>query len=250
MIEQTIIRMKSLRLPGMVTAYEGLRNDKQQIKMTNDEMLTYLVDREYEDRKDRKIKRLIKKAGFKVTAGIGEIDTSPSRGINRQLLMRLAELTWVKKSENILITGATGSGKTFITNAIGYAACIGGFSVSYLAVCKLLRKNKEAEVDQSVSRFLKSIERSDVLILDDFGLNPLNKSSCRLLFEIIDDRYGKGSTMVSSQIPIKLWPKVFEDKTLADAILDRLIHNAYKIELAKEKESRRKQKEVEKKPGV
>jgi DNA replication protein DnaC len=246
MIEQTMDRMKSLRLPGMQSAYEVLVHDKKIIKMTNDEMLMYLVDAEYEDRKEKRVSRLTKKANFKILAALGEVDTSTSRGFEKQTLMRLSNLNWLRHAENILITGATGSGKTFITNAIGHTACIGGFTVGYFMVGKLLRKHKEAEVEMTASKLLRALEKTQLLILDDFGLDPLNKAACRVLFEIIDDRYGKTSTIISSQLPIKLWSKVFEDKTIADAILDRLIHNAHKIELATEKESRRKKKMVAK----
>jgi len=244
MIEQTINRMRALRMSGMATAYEALLRDKRKINMTNDELLTYLVDREYEDRQEKKVYRLTKTANFKIIAGLGEIDTSVSRGFSRQLLLRLAELSWIKHAENIIITGATGSGKTFIANALGHAACIGGYSTSYFMIGKLLRKHKELIVELAASKLIKAIEKKQILILDDLGLTPLDKSACRFLFEIIDDRYGKASTIVVSQLPLKLWPKVFEDKTLADAILDRLIHNAHKIELAMGKGSKRAMKSV------
>lgn len=246
MIEQTMTRMKSLRLPGMHAAYDLLLQDKKIIKMSNDEMITYLIDAEHEDRKGRRINRLTKKANFKILAALGDIETSTSRGFEKQTLMRLADLNWLRHGDNILITGATGSGKTFITNAIGHTACIGGFTVGYFMVGKLLRKHKEAEVEMTATKLLRSLEKTELLILDDFGLDPLNKAACRVLFEIIDDRYGKTSTIISSQLPIKLWPKIFEDKTIADAILDRLVHNAYKVELATEKESRRKARRVAK----
>ena len=240
MIEQTMNKMKSLRLPGMQSAYDMLVRDKKSIKMTNDEMVSYLIDAEYEDRKDRRIARLTKKANFKILAGLGEVDVSASRGIDKQMIMRLSDLNWLRHAENILITGATGSGKTFISNAIGHTACIGGFTVSYFMMSKLLRKQKESEIEMTISKLLKTIEKTQLLILDDFGLQPLHKIACRFLFEIIDDRTGKGSTVIASQLPIKLWSKVFEDKTLGDAIIDRIIHTAYKIDLAAGKDSRRK----------
>lgn len=246
MNEQTVNRMKLLRLSGMSIAYSNLLHDKSKIKMSNDEFIAYLIDIEFEDRLEKRVSRLKKKAGFKVITGLGEIDTGGSRGFDRQMMMRIAELTWIKRAENILITGATGSGKTFISNAIGHHACIAGKSVGYFMMGKLLRKYKESLVDMTLSKLLKSFEKMEVLILDDLGLNPIDKDACRFLFEIIDDRYRKYSTIISSQIPVKLWPKVFEDKTLADAIIDRLVHNAYKIELNSGKSSRRALKTVAK----
>jgi len=231
-------------MPGMQSAYEALLQDKKSIKMSNDEMIAYLIDREYEDRKEKKIYRLTKTANFKIMAGLGEIDTSASRGFNRQTLMRLSEMNWLKHAENIIITGATGTGKTFIANALGHTACINGYPVSYFMMSKLLRKYKEATVEQTVTKLFKTIEKKQVLILDDLGLVPLDKSACRLLYEIIDDRYSKSSTIVLSQIPVKLWSKVFEDKTLGDAIIDRLIHNAHQIELKMERESKRAERGV------
>lgn len=246
MTNETIEKMRSLRLGGMLSAYEILKRDTKNIKMTNDEIITYLVDQEYEYREEKKIQRLTKKASFKLVASLGEIDTSPKRGFDKNTLVRLSELNWIKRAENVLITGPTGSGKTFIGNAIGHHACIGGYSVQYFMFNKLIRKHKESRLELSVSKLLRAIEKSQLLILDDLGLSPINKENCRLLFEIIDDRYGKGATIISSQYPIKLWSKLFEDKTIGDAIIDRVIHNSYKIELKAGEKSKRENNKVEK----
>ena len=207
-------------------------------------MLNHLIEYEYELREERKIERLTKRAEFKVLASLGQIDIVPGRGIDNQLLKRLGTLKWVDSYENVLLSGPTGSGKTFIANALGQQACKMGKRVQYLLMNKLIRRYKESKLENSIGKMIKNLERMDILILDDIGLTPIDKETCRLLFEIIDDRYGNGSTIMSSQIPIKLRGKLFEDKTLGDAIIDRVIHNSFKIDLPGGDDSMRAIKKV------
>lgn len=243
MIEQTKQKLKSLRLPGMVQFYgdyislSGTTSYEQEL--SNDEFLARLVDAEHEERYDRKVKRYIKQAGFRQRAYMHEIKVSTARGLDRNLFSRLKDFSWIKKGTNVLLTGTTGTGKSFISCAIGHEACVKEYRVWYTTISKLVRKIKEAQADMTITKFINHLFKQDILIIDDFGLEPMTPDVARYLLEILDDRYRLKSTVISAQLPINVWPKLFDDNTVADAIIDRLIHNSYKIELATGEESMR-----------
>ena len=182
-------------------------------------------------RHNRRIERSIKNARFHYKSNIENINFEQSRNLDRNLVLRLAGCEFVEKNENILITGSTGVGKSYLGTALGYQACIEGFKVSYFNTNKLFAKLKMAKADGSYLRELAKIQRQEVIILDDFGLQALDSQNRITLLELIEDRHNNGSVIVTSQIPVAGWYDIIGEKTIADAILDRLIHQSHRLEL-------------------
>lgn len=201
-----------------------------------------LVDAEWDDKTNRKIERAIKNARFHYKASIENIVYDEARNIDQLQLQRLADCEFITRSENILITGSTGAGKSYMATALGYQACIQGFQVGYYNTTKLFAKLKIAKADGSYLRELAKIQRQNLIILDDFGLQPLDSANRITLLEIIEDRNATGSVIVTSQVPVKSWYEIIGERTVADAILDRLIHNAHRLELAGESMRRKRNK--------
>jgi DNA replication protein DnaC len=227
--QSTIEKMQSMKLFGMARAFrETYRNNSS---LTPDEMLAFLVDAEWDERFNRKLSRLIKEARFRQHTRIEEIDTRQSRNIDKNMVMRFTDPGWVRKAENIIITGATGSGKSFISSAFGYHACVNGFKTLYRNCLKLFSNLKMSKADGTFSREMRKIKYADLLILDDFCLSPMDAESRLALLEILDDRIGIKSTIIASQFPVKKWFEIIGDPTIADAIIDRIIHSSHKIEL-------------------
>jgi len=240
MIEQTKNKLKKLIKNLNIRFYDRYQQPENiNNQLSIDEFISAMVDTEFEDRYTRKVDRLTRLAKFRQLAYMKDIDTSRARGFDRELFLRLSNFNWIKKANNVLITGATGSGKSFIACALGQGACKNEYKVMYTTASKLIRKIKEAKLDLTVSRFLNKISKQQLLIIDDFGLEPIDSESCHYFLEIIEDRYRINSTIISTQYPIELLKKIFEDPTIADAIIDRIIHNSYKIELALGEKSRR-----------
>jgi len=239
MIQETRSKLKTLQLNGLLRAWDSLVETGADKQRTIDELMAYLVDAECEGRYVRKVERNITGAHFRLRATLEEFDCSTGRGIDRLAIARLAECEWVRKAQNIIITGATGTGKSFLACALGHLACVREHNVLYHSSSKLLRAFRESQLDHSFVRLLKNIARHRVLILDDFGLEPIGTEERRWLLELIEDRYNIGSTIITSQFPTSLWPEIIGDPTIADAIIDRLIHNVQVIELIKEQTSRR-----------
>ncbi|MDM1097838.1 ATP-binding protein, partial [Myroides odoratimimus] len=198
---------------------------------TNDQLIAYLTDSEYDDRENRKIERLINTAKFRYKAYIQDINIDSSRNIDRNMIDRLAACQFIKQQQNVLITGSTGVGKSYIASAIGYQACMLGYKVMYFSINKLFSKLKMAKGDGSFSKEIDRIEKQDLIILDDFGLQPLDNLKRQDFMEIIEDRHGKRSTIIASQLPIETWHDIIGEQTIADAILDRMVHNSIRIEL-------------------
>jgi len=182
-------------------------------------------------RHNRRIERSIKNTRFHYKSNIESINFEQSRNLDRNLVLRLAGCEFVEKNENILITGSTGVGKSYLGTALGYQACIEGFKVSYFNTNKLFAKLKMAKADGSYVRELAKIQRQEVIILDDFGLQALDSQNRITLLELIEDRHNNGSVIVTSQIPVQGWYDIICEKTIADAILDRLIHQSHRLEL-------------------
>jgi DNA replication protein DnaC len=247
MTQETLEKIKKLKLLGMARAYQtSLENDKLQ-QLSADELITLLVEAEWDDRLNRNIERRLRNAKFRYQSSIENIDFGADRNLDRNQMMRFAECTYIRKQENILITGSTGIGKSHIATALGHQACTLGFKVYYANMAKLFSKLKMGKADGSYIREISRIERQDLLILDDFGLLPIDNQNRSALMEIIEDRHKKASMIITSQLPVNLWHEVIGEKTIADAILDRIVHDAHRIELKGEslRKTRAKLKEIE-----
>jgi DNA replication protein DnaC len=227
----TITKMKELRLQGMSKAFEASIETKEWQNMTQDEFISYLVQSEWEHRQNYRLKVSLYRAKFRYYASIEELSYGQGRNINQNMMMRLSDCSYIEKKENIIITGSTGVGKSFFASALGHQACIKGFKVIYYNTAKLFTKLKMAKGDGTYARELNRIEKQDLLILDDFGLEPMDQQIRLALLEIMEDRHGKKSTIISSQIPVNKWHDLLEEKTIADAILDRIVHTSHRIEL-------------------
>jgi len=222
--------MKMMRLNGMARAFQNaLESDVK--NLTTDELIAHLIDVEWDDRNNLKIQNIIKQANFRYNALLAELDFSVNRNLDKNLVLRLSECSWIKKSQNIIITGPTGSGKSHVDCALGYQSVINGFKVSYFNCSKLFSLLKFYKDDATYFKKLEKIGKTDILILDDFGLQTFDKPGRISLLEILEDRYNKKSTVIVSQLPVKNWHDIIGDSTIADAICDRLVHNSYKIDL-------------------
>ena len=228
---QIIEKMKTMKLIGMLRAFQSSFESGGMNKMTSDEMIAYLIEEEWDDRYNRKIARMTMNARFRYKASIEQMYFETDRGIDKNLVLRLAECTFVNKKENILITGSTGIGKSYLASALGQQACTLGYRVLYLNASKLFAKLKMAKADGSYIAEIGKMERQQLILIDDFGIQPLDAQSRSMFMEIIEDRHGKGSTIITSQVPVAKWYEVIGEQTIADAIMDRLIHNAHRLEL-------------------
>lgn len=230
-VQATLEKMKEMRLHGMQEAYQSSIEISSAEQFTKDELLAYLIDAEWQDRQNRKIERLTNQAKFRYKASLEEIDYNTPRELNKDMLLRLSDCNFIKKKENVIITGPTGVGKSFIASALGHQACRHGYKIYYSNANKLFAKLKSLKADGSYIKEINKIEKQDLLIIDDFGLQPLDNENRQMLMEIIEDRHNKRSTIISAQLPVKNWYEVIGDSAIADAILDRLIHSAHRITL-------------------
>lgn len=231
MNEVTLTRMKQMKLHGMHGAFKTAIETGKTDDYTIDQFVSMITDAEWDDRNNRKIERLIKNARFHYKATIENVVYEHTRNIDRTKLLRLAECDFINKNENVLISGSTGAGKSYIATALGYQACIEGYRVLYFNTTKLFSILKMAKADGSYLKELAKMARHQLIILDDFGLQPLDSQNRIALLELIEDRHNKGSMLVTSQLPVSKWYEVIGEKTIADAILDRLIHQSHRIEL-------------------
>ncbi len=234
MNEASLDKMRKMGLFGMHRAFKTSLESGKTENYTPDEMISSLINAEWDDRKNRSIERQVKNAKFRYKASVEEIQFDNERNIDRNQVMRFADCSFINKNENILITGSTGIGKSYIGTAIGHQACCLGYKVIYHSTPKLISKLKIAKADGSYIKEIAKIEKQNLLILDDFGIQPFDAPGRAMLMEIIEDRHGKGSLIVTSQLPVSKWYDVIGDKTLADAILDRIIHQSHRVELAGE----------------
>lgn len=224
-------QLTQLRLHGFKSSWNALAETKKLHELTLGEGLEILLQAEIQDRDNRRFDRLRKGAKFRYQASVEELKFNATRGLDKGLVSTLATGEYINKGESILITGATGCGKSFITSALGHHACAQGFKVAYFNVQKLLQKTKMARLEGTIHQLLQKISKTDLLILDDFGLIHLEKQHQLDLMEIIEDRHGKASTIIASQLPVASWFDIIGEATIADAILDRLVHSSYRIEL-------------------
>jgi DNA replication protein DnaC len=227
-------KMAQMKFLGMQQAYQTMLDGLQHHSLTNDEMISMLIQAEWEDRENRKINRYLRTARFRYQASMEEINFTTNRGVDKTKLLRLADCSFIKKKENILITGPTGVGKSYLASALGHQACNQGYRTLYYNTQKLFPQLNMAKADGSYHRQINKIEKYDLLILDDFGLQPLDNKSRMILLEIIEDRHGRKSTIIASQLPVAKWYDIIGDSTVADAILDRMAHQAHRLELVGE----------------
>lgn len=223
--------MNRMRLLGMHHAFESCIENRQMETFTNDELVHHLVQSEWDDRQYRSLQRNLRNAQFRYKASIEQLDYEHERGLDKNLVQRLAEGGFIQKGEDLFITGPTGTGKSFLASALGQQACMLGFKVLYANTTKLMSQLKMAKADGAHLKELLAIEKKDVLILDDFGIVPLDGQCRALLLDIIEDRHGKHTTIITSQVPVKKWHEIIGEKTIADAILDRIVHKSMRIEL-------------------
>lgn len=229
--QETLEKMRKMKFLGMYRSFKTCIESGNTDQMTTDEIVSMLIETEWDDRQNRNIERHIHNARFRYKASVEEMSYEANRNLDKNQLLRYAECVFIKNHENIIITGSTGVGKSYISSAIGHQACCIGYKVMYFNSSKLFSKLKMAKADGTYTKEISKIEKQDLFIIDDFGIQPLDVQSRMVFMEIIEDRHGKGSMIITSQVPVKQWYEVIGEKTIADAILDRIIHNAHKIEL-------------------
>jgi DNA replication protein DnaC len=240
MKHELLTRMQQLRLPGMYRAFEGIISTNNYEQLSNDDCLNILLQAEWEDRENKKIDRNLHNARFRYRASMEEIDFSHPRNLDKTQLMRLTDCSFITREENIIITGPTGVGKSYLASAIGHQACRLGYKVIYFNTQKLFNLLRMSKADESYLRETRKIEKQHLLILDDFGLQPLDAQTRMMLLEIIEDRHNLKSTIISTQLPISNWYETIGDSTVADAIMDRMLEKALRIELKGESLRKRK----------
>jgi len=229
--EETLSKMQKMKLYGMLRAFNQSLEAGMMNKVTADELLGHLIDAEWDERHNRRLQRLIKAAKFRYQASLEEIDFKLDRGLDKNMLLRFSSSSWIEKKRDIIITGPTGVGKSFLASSLGYQGCMYGFRVLYFNCSKLFSQLKLKKADGTYNKELDRIQKQEALILDDFGMHPFDAQSRLSLLEIMEDRHGRGSTVISSQFPVKSWHEIIGEPTIADAICDRIIHSAYRIEL-------------------
>lgn len=240
LVNQTVEILNRLKLFGMAEGFAQQLEQPETHSLSFEERFSLLVDRESNVRENRRLSRLLQLAKLKQQACVEDIDYKHRRGLDRSLIATLVSCDFVRSHHNVHLTGPTGTGKSWIACALGHQVCRQGLSVKYERVPRLLEALRIARGDGSLGKKLAHLAKQDLLILDDFGLKPLTQSERHDLLEVIEDRHGSRSTLITSQLPISHWHEYLNEPTVADALLDRLLHNAYKIEL--KGESMRKSK--------
>ena len=224
-------QLTRLRLHGMSRTWQALLETRRQHELSLGEGLEILLQAEEQERSNNRFERLRKSARFRYQSSVEELKLDASRGMDKALISDLATGEYLKKGESVLITGASGCGKSFLASALGSHACAQGYKVAYYNMQKLLLKTKISRIEGTIVRLFELLAKTDLLILDDFGLTHLEQQQRLDLMELIEDRHGKSSTMIASQLPVANWYDIIGEETIADAILDRLVHTSYRIEL-------------------
>ena len=228
---QTMDKLTALRLEGMAQALEEQRRQADISQLDFEERLALLVERQWLWRENRALAARLHGAQLKVAASLEDIDYRHPRGLKRAQIEQLRASQWVNQHRNCLITGPTGCGKTYLACALAHQACRDGHRVCYYYAPKLFRELQNAQADGSLLKLFKKLARAALVVIDDFGLATVTGKQYRDLLEILDDRHGLGATLITSQFPVDQWHGVINDATVADAILDRLVHNAYRLDL-------------------
>lgn len=229
--QATLQQLRDLRLDGMAGSYETILDLPRSSQPEAHQLLAQLVQQEVDSKRFKRTQMYLKLSKLRYAAQLEEIKCSPDRNLSGEQISLLADCSWIKRAQNILITGATGCGKSFLACALGHQACLLGYKTMYLNMNRFIEKITLAKLDGTFVKLLNQIEKTHLLILDDFGLQPLNSDTRLAMLQILEDRYGKKATVIASQLPVKGWYEYIGDPTLADAILDRLIANSDKVEL-------------------
>jgi len=231
MEQQIELKLRQMRLAGMARGWQALNETRQVHELSFGEGLEILIQREEEERKNNRFNRMIKGARFRYQASLEELSYEPSRGLNKSMIASLATCQYIVKGESVLISGATGCGKSYLASALGHQACLHGHSVIYSNTQKFMLRTKMSRADGTILKYFDKIAKASLLILDDFGLTKMDQQQQFDLMEVIEDRHGKASTIIVSQLPPASWFDVISETTIADAILDRLVHSSNVIEL-------------------
>jgi len=224
-------QLGQLRLKGMVKALETQLQQPDITSLNFEERLGLLVSHEITVRENQRLGNRLRNAKLKQPACMEDIDYKERRGLDKSLMLKLSAAHWIKEHHNLLLTGPTGTGKSYISCALAHKSCLEGYSARYVRIPRLFQELSVAKSDGRYTKLMTDLAKTDLLILDDWGLAPLTDEHRRDLLEMLDDRHQLRSTIVTSQLPVSLWHEMIGDNTLADAILDRLVHNAYKINL-------------------
>lgn len=240
LMENTLNTLKALRLPGMTQAFEEQQTCAATAGLSFDERFALLVDREQTYRDNRRIARLLREAKLKsLQACLEDVRYASGRGLDKATFAQLGACHWIRHQQNLVITGATGCGKTWLACALGNAACRQGLSVAYARAPRMFEELRIAHGDGSFGKRLLALAKTDLLILDDWALAPLSQAERNDLLEVLDDRVGTRATLITSQLPVEHWHAYLNDPTLADAILDRVLHAAHKLALSGESQRKR-----------
>lgn len=230
-MEEIKSQLLELRLCGMAQMWQTLEETRRFAELSLFDGMQLLLQAEKDKRQEKRYERLLKNAAFRYSASLEEINAEPNRGIDKSLLTRLAMGSYIKNGESVIITGAAGCGKSFLASALGFQACKQGYTVAYHNMQKLLTKLKMARLDGSIIKLFDKLAKTQVLIIDDFGLTALQGQQQTDFLEIIEDRHAKQATVIVSQLPVASWFEVISDAVIADAILDRIVHSAHRFEL-------------------
>jgi DNA replication protein DnaC len=243
LIQPTIDNLKTLKLFGMVQALETQLTNSDAAGLPFEDRFGMIVDCEVTTRDNTRLQRLVRAAKLGQQAMVEDVESNPARGVDKALFLSLSTGDWLKQKQNVLIIGKTGVGKSYLACALAQKACRLGYSVLYQRASRLFEELRIARADGSYVKALNNLAKRELLVLDDFGLEALTSDQRRDLLEVIEDRYQSSSTLITSQIPVDHWHELIGDPTIADAILDRVVHNAHKLSL--KGESRRKSKSKE-----
>jgi DNA replication protein DnaC len=230
-VQATMEKLQELRLWGFLRSYKETLETGLVRQFTSDELIAHMVQAEWEDRYNKKLKRLIQCAHFRYKAGFEEIDYTVNRNLDKNMMLRFSSCQWIDNHQNIIITGPTGSGKSFLVTCLGFQGCINNKKVLYYNCSKMFDWLKVLKLDGTYVKEMSKIEKTDLLILDDLGIKPLDSQQRIFLLDILEDRHGRSSTVISSQLPVENWFDIIGEPTIADAILDRLVHSSHRIEL-------------------